>query len=147
MRRLLLLAMLLSFFVGSAQTLQRSEDANPRKTDSTKYTPQIKTIVDSYDQTALADLFVVNDAKERAEKQDALAYALVKNIPVKRYNPDGSFDELQKIAVDGTPIYYTLHNVNAAISTRANFLNTGGGLGLTVDGNENYYHPGLYCHR
>ena len=81
MRRLLLLAMLLSFFVGSAQTLQRSEDANPRKTDSTKYTTQIKAIVDSYDQAALADLFVVNDAKERAEKQDALAYALVKNIP------------------------------------------------------------------
>lgn len=135
MRRLLLVAMLLSLFVGSAQTLQRSEDANPRKTDSTKYSKQIKAIVDSYDQTALADLLLAYDAKERAEKQDALAYALVKNIPVKRYNPDGTFDELQKIAADGTPIYYTLHNVNAAISTRANFLNTGGGLGLTVDGN------------
>ncbi|NNM07858.1 MAG: S8 family serine peptidase, partial [Flavobacteriaceae bacterium] len=135
MKRFWTLVLLLSVSLASAQTLRRSDDANQKKTDSTKYAKQIKAIVDSYDKDALADLFVVNDAKERAEKQDALAYALVKNIPVKRYNPDGTFDELQKLAADGTPIYYTLHNVNAAISTRANFLNTGGGLGLTVDGN------------
>ena len=30
--------------------------------------------------------------------------------------------------------YYSTTNVNAAKSTHANFLNTGGGLGLTLDG-------------
>jgi subtilisin-like proprotein convertase family protein len=39
-----------------------------------------------------------------------------------------------KLTPDGFPIYYATTNVAAARSTRANFLNTGGGLGLTLDG-------------
>ncbi|MCD8529388.1 MAG: S8 family serine peptidase, partial [Flavobacterium sp.] len=35
---------------------------------------------------------------------------------------------------DGFPIYYSTNNVAAARSTRTNFLNTGGALGLTLDG-------------
>lgn len=38
------------------------------------------------------------------------------------------------VTPDGYPIYYATTNVNAAKSTRANFLNTGGGMGLTLDG-------------
>ncbi len=108
---------------------------NAQKEESTtKYSEQIQTIVDSYDQIKLTELYNRYSAKQITEKEAAVAYALIHNIPVKKYNEDGSFDELQKIAPDGSPIYFTLHNVNAAISTRANYLNTGGGLGLTIDG-------------
>ena len=135
MKRLLTLVLLFTVCIAMAQNRQEGPNGRNINPDTTKHAKSIKAIVDSYDQVALKDLYATNLAKEQAEKQDALAYAMVRNIPVKRYNADGSFDELQKIAEDGTPIYYTLHNVNAAISTRANFLNTGGGLGLTVDGN------------
>ncbi|MDH7911759.1 S8 family serine peptidase [Winogradskyella sp. SYSU M77433] len=36
--------------------------------------------------------------------------------------------------INGEPIYRSIDNVNSAIATRANFLNTGGGLGLNLDG-------------
>ena len=48
--------------------------------------------------------------------------------------PDGSFDELVGILPDGSPLYYSIENVNAAKSTRANHLNTGGSLNLNLNG-------------
>jgi len=39
-----------------------------------------------------------------------------------------------KLTPDGLPIYYSTQNVNAAKSTRASFLNTGGSLGLNLNG-------------
>ena len=132
--------LLLTAFIAPAQTLQRgsgeSNNNNRNKqTDSTKIN-SIRTIVESYDQAKLQAIQAEWSAKAQADKQDAIAYAMVRNIPVKKYNDDGTFDELMRITDDGRPVYYTLHNVNAAISTRANFLNTGGGLGLTVDGDN-----------
>ena len=46
---------------------------------------------------------------------------------------DGKYAEIQKV-VDGKPIYYTTYNVDAAISTRTNHLNSGGSLGLNLNG-------------
>lgn len=68
--------------------------------------------------------------KERAE---ALNFAKENNIPVIINHKDGSISELMKI-MDGQPIYYTNHNVAAAKSTRTNFLNPGGALGLNLSG-------------
>lgn len=39
-----------------------------------------------------------------------------------------------KIDESGTPIYYTNNNADAAKSTRANYLNSGGSLGLNLNG-------------
>ena len=39
-----------------------------------------------------------------------------------------------KLSPEGLPIYYSTENVNAAKSTRANHLNTGGSLGLNLNG-------------
>ncbi len=36
--------------------------------------------------------------------------------------------------MNGQPIYYSTDNVSEAVSTRTNFLQTGGGLGLNLDG-------------
>src|ERR1700750_243099 len=67
------------------------------------------------------------------EKKEALEFAKKNNIPVIIENRDGSVQKLMKIA-DGKPIYYTNNNVAAAKSTRANHLNSGGSLGLNLDG-------------
>ena len=53
---------------------------------------------------------------------------------VFRTNSDGSFDELVAVTKSGQPLYYSLYNADAAVSTRANYLNIGGGLGLSLDG-------------
>lgn len=60
--------------------------------------------------------------------------AVEKGWPLKKIHPDGSFDELIGILPDGSPLYYSIENVNAANSTRANHLNTGGSLNLNLNG-------------
>ena len=60
--------------------------------------------------------------------------AVEKGWQLKKIHPDGSFDELVGILPDGSPLYYTIENVNAANSTRANHLNTGGSLNLNLNG-------------
>lgn len=75
-------------------------------------------------------------ANYKAKKEEALAYAFIHNIPVKKMLDDGGFAELQFISEEGTPIYYRTFNSNAAVSTRTNWLNTGGGLGLQLNGDN-----------
>ncbi len=71
--------------------------------------------------------------KSKAEKQEALKIAKQRGWKAKVTNPDGSYMELQRVE-NGRPIYYGTHNVNAARSTRANHLNSGGSLGLNLMG-------------
>jgi len=134
MKKIILSLLLLSSFLGYSQTLQRGKGQPQKKADTTKFTKHLREIAASYDQSRLNQLYSDAVAREKIEKKNALDYATKNNIPVFKYNEDGSFDELMKISPDGTPIYYTLHNVNAAISTRANHLNSGGNLGLNVNG-------------
>lgn len=72
--------------------------------------------------------------KARAEKEKAIAVARAKNWPIFVTKEDGSISELMKLSPDGFPIYYATDNVNAAKTTRANHLNTGGSLGLNLNG-------------
>ena len=101
-----------------------------------KYSEQINSIKDSYNQEKLAELYTEFSEKQTRLKSEAEAYALLNNIPVRYEKEDGTLLELQYIAEDGTPIYYTTFNDDAAISTRANYLNTGGGLGLGLNGDD-----------
>jgi Subtilase family/Secretion system C-terminal sorting domain len=75
-------------------------------------------------------------ARDMARKEEALAYAFVHNIPIKKALADGGFTELQFISEEGMPIYYRTYNTAAAESTRADWLNTGGGLGLDLNGDN-----------
>lgn len=69
------------------------------------------------------------------EKQIATNYALQNNLPLRYTLPDGEGEaELIKIGPNGNLFYYVTHNVDAAVSTRTNFLNSGGSLGLSLDG-------------
>ena len=71
--------------------------------------------------------------KKSNAKAQAVAWAQQNNQPVT-IEKNGAFMELQMVTQEGQPIYFTTYNVNAAKSTRANYLHNGGGLGLNVEG-------------
>ncbi|MAP53572.1 GEVED domain-containing protein [Altibacter sp.] len=91
-------------------------------------------ITSRYDVQALDQLESSLRSKATLQKQEAATIAQQRNLEQRLILPDGGIAELQYIAPDGSPIYYRTFNVNAAISTRANYLNSGGGLGLSLDG-------------
>uniref|UniRef100_UPI00404B1752 S8 family serine peptidase n=2 Tax=Flavobacterium sp. TaxID=239 RepID=UPI00404B1752 len=93
-----------------------------------------KEILDKTDLKKLDSLKQVLVIKNKAEKSKAIAIAKATNQPITRENPNGGFDELMGVLSDGSLYYYSLDNVDAAISTRANYLNSGGGLGLNLNG-------------
>ena len=75
------------------------------------------------------------EARNALRKAEANAFALKNGISLKMELEDGGVAELQRIAEDGTPIYYRTFNSDAAESTRTDWLNTGGGLSLDLNGN------------
>ncbi|WP_395654439.1 S8 family serine peptidase [Flavobacterium sp.] len=95
----------------------------------------VEKITKNYDLEKIKELEVTYKKKEAAEKEAAYGVAKINGWPIN-FEKDGVFYELMKLTPDGNqPIYYaTESNVIAARSTRANYLNTGGGLGLTIDG-------------
>jgi len=95
---------------------------------------EIAKIVSTYDLKKLSELQKFYLEKSKSDKQEALAAAKLNNWPEFVKNENGSVDELMKLTPDGQPMYYSVDNRSAARATRANFLNTGGGLGLTLDG-------------
>lgn len=95
---------------------------------------QKSLITQDYDKSALSSLQKEYSNKAAAEKQIAIQMALQNGWEVTKQNNDGTFDELIKVSQDGTPIYYTIYNVAASRSTRANHLNSGGNLSLSIDG-------------
>lgn len=69
------------------------------------------------------------------KKERALSLAKTNGWDVTFINRDGTLSELIDVSPDErNPIYFTPENVNAAKSTRANFLNSGGALGLNLNG-------------
>jgi subtilisin-like proprotein convertase family protein len=95
---------------------------------------QKEQITKDYDQNKLTALYEQTKARYDVERQKAKAFAIKNDIPLKITNEDGSFSELMRVSESGHPYYYSLSNVAAARSTRANYLNTGGGLGLDLNG-------------
>ncbi|MDX6191683.1 S8 family serine peptidase [Flavobacterium sp. Fl-318] len=68
-------------------------------------------------------------------KDRALSLAKTNGWSTTFKNKDGTVSELMGVSADGKqPLYFTPENVNAAKSTRTNFLNSGGGLGLNLNG-------------
>lgn len=113
-------AMLLAFLIPTtsfAQTLQERQ-----------------RISDTYDQVKLNRLSRDFQDKAIARKAQAVEMAQQEGWEVFRRNTDGSVDELIAVSREGTPIYYTIYNVNAARSTRADHLNIGGSTGFNLDG-------------
>jgi Subtilase family/Secretion system C-terminal sorting domain/CUB domain len=76
----------------------------------------------------------IYDSIFKAQKQQALALAAIKGWKITKKLPNGGISELVRVDENGNPIYYSTENAGAAITTRANRLNSGGSLGLNLDG-------------
>jgi len=73
--------------------------------------------------------------KRIEEKKKAIELAHKKGWQIFVNMPDGNFAELQRVDNLGNPVYYiTQSNLNAAATTRANRLWTGGSMGLNLNG-------------
>ena len=94
----------------------------------------VKKITADYDMATLKQKEAFYRKKSAEDKAKAISVALTKNWPIIITKDDGNFAELMKLSPEGLPIYYSTENVNAAKSTRANHLNTGGSLGLNLNG-------------
>lgn len=95
---------------------------------------EVTQLTRSYNKIKLSSMQSEFSAKAIQQKQEAIAIAKVKGWELSLKMEDGSYAELQRVTPDGYPIYYTTYNVAAARSTRANHLNSGGSLGLNLNG-------------
>ena len=95
---------------------------------------QKQEITSRYNQEELDALQKRLVTKNQHQKQEINNLATQRGLQKRVVLADGGVAELQYIADDGSPIYYRTFNVNAAKSTRADYLNSGGGLGLSIDG-------------
>ncbi len=67
-------------------------------------------------------------------KAEALEFAGINNLPVKKILKDGSIQELQYIDKMGFPVYHTTFNAGAAATVNTNMLHPGGEPGLDLTG-------------
>ena len=106
------------FFVANAQTEKEKEQ-----------------IIAATNVAELYRLAPIYDSIFKAEKELAWEMAKIKGWKTL-FNSDknGGITELIRINKYGNPVYYTTDNVGAALTTRANRLNSGGSLGLNLDG-------------
>lgn len=95
---------------------------------------EAKVITAQYDMAKLKEKEAYYRRLAKTEKEKAQAQAVAKGWPLFVKKDDGNILELMRLTPDGYPIYYATENVAAARSTRASFLNTGGGMGLTLNG-------------
>ncbi|WP_205410269.1 S8 family serine peptidase [Aquimarina longa] len=80
------------------------------------------------------------EKKINFQKETAMQAAKENGWEVIIETANGGFGELQKLGPNGEPIYYVPYNVSAAKSTRADHLNSGGSLGLNLDGQNMTVH-------
>lgn len=94
----------------------------------------VEKIVKTYDLEKIKEKEIELRNSQVAKKQQALKLAKINNWQEFIKNPNGTTDELMDVTSDGFPLYYSNNNIAAARSTRANHLNAGGSLGLSLDG-------------
>lgn len=119
LHRKMLLALLFSGAVASAQTPE-----------------QIQEITAGYNKVELKQLASQLEEQAKSDKAKAVQYAQQHNLPVSDFTEEGAYIEVQRLLEDGTLLYYTTANKDAARSTRADHLNSGGSLGLELDGKD-----------
>lgn len=101
---------------------------------SAQTTEDVAKIVKEYDLNQIKSKEVEFKKKQEDRKKRAEQVAKTKGWLLKSVKKDGGYEELIGLTPDGFPLYFSTDNVNAAKSTRANYLNSGGGLGLTLNG-------------
>ncbi len=98
-------------------------------------TPQdVAAITATYNMDKLKERQEYYRNLQASEKEKAITVAKINGWPLTIEGPNGSFSELMKLTPDGYPMYFSTDNVAAARATRANFLHTGGAMGLNLNG-------------
>jgi subtilisin-like proprotein convertase family protein len=95
---------------------------------------QAQEIIKEYDLNAIKQLQNKIKTLEDKDKAFAIETANKNGWPIRTVLENGGVEELIKIGPKGFPIYRRTDNVDAAVSTRTNFINSGGNLGLNIDG-------------
>lgn len=111
---------ILFFLFTLAVSAQTKEDV--RKIQAASNMAELNRLVPYYDS-----IF-------RVQKEAALKMAKIKGWKTIIKTKNGGIKELVRVNQYGNPVYYTTENTGAALTTRANRLNTGGSLGLSLDG-------------
>ncbi len=93
-----------------------------------------KVITKDYNQEQLKKLAAEFAEKNTKDKEEALRLAAANGWPLTYITEDGATAELVGLQDDGRPLYFQTLNVNAAFTSGINSLNTGGSLGLNLDG-------------
>jgi hypothetical protein len=91
-------------------------------------------ITKSYNTDKLKQLEQSFSKRFDENREKAYQFAQSKGIKTSYFAKDSSYVELQGILPNGTLLYYKTFNVDAAETTRTNHLNSGGSLGLALDG-------------
>jgi hypothetical protein len=116
-KNLVLLSFLGISFCGSAQTEE-----------------QRAKITKDYDKVRLSQMEEKFRADALRDKEEALRLAKVNNWKVSFTDEDGAYSELMRVNPDGTPVYYKASNSGSAITSRVNLINSGGAMGLNLNG-------------
>jgi len=97
---------------------------------------QASEITKTYNSQELAKL-KSSFENQNSENDRLITVYLSENPEVKRKyrNADGSVYEIKYIK-ENRPIYAATYNQSSAIATRTNFINSGGDLGLSLDGQD-----------
>ena len=89
-----------------------------------------------YDLEKAKQFQIEIEAEQKLEYEEAVRLATINNWPLTYFTEDGRQADLIRV-VDGIhPIYYTTTNKNAAITARIDKVNTGGGAGLDLNGED-----------
>ncbi|WP_304139224.1 S8 family serine peptidase [Mesonia mobilis] len=97
-------------------------------------TPREKRIIkNSYNTEKIENYSKILREKENKNKRE-IAKLIENGTPKEILLDNGKIAILKSITAKGEPIYITTDNVDAAESTRTNFLHTGGLLGLDLNG-------------
>lgn len=95
---------------------------------------QVQEIVKDYDMVKANQLLQNVKQREFLQRKEVETFAKNNNIPIYKENQKGGFDQLMYITPGGIPVYYSIDNAEAAISTRVPHLRSGGSLGLSLTG-------------
>ena len=90
-------------------------------------------VIKNYNLKLLTEFEKKIRVQENKDRKAVKEYATKKNIPLRTVDSTGTVRELQRI-YNGKPIYFETNNEAAAISTRTRSLNSGGSLGLNLEG-------------
>jgi subtilisin-like proprotein convertase family protein len=95
---------------------------------------QVKEITKDYDLGLIEQKRKEYLDKQNAQLEKARRLAVLNKWPLTKKDQDGSFKVLIGVDEDGSPLYLYSENEKSAVATRANHLNTGGSLGLNLNG-------------